>query len=299
MSDSTKTAPSRSPQEERIWAIQELVRIAEFERRAGVDHWHDASLADSMRDLVREAAGMVPEPQSAGRAASVVKQALKQASANRPAITPGSAETGPRKKPARRTWGPPPAAEGRSADWEAELRMVGEEAAGCRQCELCQSRKNVVFGVGHATVPLVFVGEAPGAEEDRQGIPFVGRAGQLLTKIIAAIGLSRDDVYICNVLKCRPPGNRNPAPEEIQSCTPYLDRQLQILRPKAICTLGLFASQYLLETTQSMGRLRGRVHAYKDVPVVPTYHPAALLRNPDLKAMVWEDVQVLRETLDA
>ena len=158
---------------------------------------------------------------------------------------------------------------------------------------------SAVFAAGDASVPLVFVGEAPGADEDRQGFPFVGRAGQLLTKIIEAIGLSRDQVYIANVLKCRPPENRNPLPEEIAQCGPYLTAQLELLRPKVICTLGLFASQYLLETTQPIGKLRGQWFEYRGVPVLPTYHPAALLRNPALKATVWEDVQLLRRRLDS
>jgi DNA polymerase len=156
----------------------------------------------------------------------------------------------------------------------------------------------VAFGTGNARVPLVFVGEAPGADEDAQGIPFVGRAGQLLTKIIAAIGLAREEVYICNILKCRPPQNRNPAPEEIAHCSPYLERQLEILKPKVICSLGLFATQFLLETTAPIGKLRGRVFQYKGIKVLPTYHPAALLRNPALKTTVWEDVQLLRRILD-
>jgi DNA polymerase len=148
-------------------------------------------------------------------------------------------------------------------------------------------------------VPLVFIGEAPGADEDREGYPFVGRAGQLLDKIIRAIGLERDEVYICNVLKCRPPGNRNPAPDEIAKCTPFLEEQLAILRPKVICTLGLFASQYLLQSQLPIGKLRGRILDYRGTPVVPTYHPAALLRNPSLKAAVWDDVQIVRRTLDS
>lgn len=148
-------------------------------------------------------------------------------------------------------------------------------------------------------MPLVFVGEAPGADEDREGYPFVGRAGQLLDKIIRAIGLERDEIYICNVLKCRPPGNRNPEPNEIAKCTPFLEEQLAILNPKVICTLGLFASQYLLQSQLPIGKLRGRLFDYRGTPVVPTYHPAALLRNSSLKPAVWEDVQLVRRTLDS
>jgi DNA polymerase len=175
---------------------------------------------------------------------------------------------------------------------------VGEEAAACVACGLCRTRRTVVFGTGSARVPLVFVGEAPGHDEDVQGIPFVGRAGQLLTRIIEAIEIPREDVYICNVLKCRPPENRNPAPEEIASCRHFLERQLAILRPKVVCTLGLFASQLLLESAAPIGKLRGRLFTQGEWRIFPTYHPAALLRNPSLKATVWEDVQLLRRILD-
>jgi len=147
-------------------------------------------------------------------------------------------------------------------------------------------------------VPLLFIGEAPGADEDAQGEAFVGRAGQLLTKIIAAIGLDRRDVYICNVLKCRPPGNRNPNPEEAAACRPFLERQVEILKPRAICALGLIATQLLLESRAPMGSLRGRIFRYRGIPLLPTYHPAALLRNPNLKRSVWEDMLQLRRILD-
>lgn len=207
----------------------------------------------------------------------------------------GSASGG---KGARPTWGPAPEATGRSEDWKAQLERVDAEAQACTACALCRTRRHVVFGTGSARVPLVFVGEAPGADEDAQGIPFVGRAGQLLTRIIEAIGLKREDVYICNILKCRPPENRNPAPEEIERCSPFLARQLALLRPKVICTLGLFASQTLLQTNAPIGKLRGRLLEYQGIKVLPTYHPAALLRNPNLKAVVWEDVQLLRQVLD-
>ena len=155
-----------------------------------------------------------------------------------------------------------------------------------------------VFGTGGARTPLVFVGEAPGADEDAQGIPFVGRAGQLLTKIIEAIGLTREQVYICNVLKCRPPQNRNPLPEEIASCRHFLESQLELLQPKVICTLGLFAAQLLLDSTMPIGKLRGRLNTEGRWPILPTFHPAYLLRNPSAKATVWEDVQLVRRVLD-
>jgi DNA polymerase len=204
----------------------------------------------------------------------------------------------PRKRAPRPQFGPPPEAEGRAEDWEGELAALTEEARACAKCGLHASRRNVVVNSGSGKVPLVFAGEAPGADEDATGEAFVGRAGQLLTKIIAAIGLDRKDVYICNVLKCRPPGNRNPSAEEIEACSPYLQRQLEILKPRLICTLGLFATQLLLESKAPIGKLRGRIFRYQGIPLIPTYHPAALLRNPTLKRTVWEDMLLVRKILD-
>jgi DNA polymerase len=157
---------------------------------------------------------------------------------------------------------------------------------------------NPVPGEGSSTADLMFVGEAPGETEDQTGRPFVGRAGQLLTRIIEAIGLSRDAVFICNVLKHRPPANRNPAPGEVRACSPYLRRQIELVQPKVIVALGTFAAQTLLDTTISIGKLRGKAHQYHGVPLVVTYHPAALLRNPAWKRLTWEDVQFARRLLD-
>ncbi|MBM3211938.1 uracil-DNA glycosylase [Candidatus Poribacteria bacterium] len=161
----------------------------------------------------------------------------------------------------------------------------------CERCQLCKTRKNVVFGTGDENAKLVFVGEAPGEDEDLQGKPFVGRAGQKLTQIIEAMGLKREQVYITNVLKCRPPGNRNPLPEEIKVCEPFLINQLKLIKPKIICALGTFSAQTLLRTDQRISLLRGRFHTYQGIKVMPTYHPAYLLRNPKFKRDVWEDVQ--------
>jgi DNA polymerase len=154
-----------------------------------------------------------------------------------------------------------------------------------------------VFGVGNPCAELVFVGEAPGAEEDAQGVPFVGAAGQLLTRIIEAMGLRRDDVYIANIIKCRPPANRNPQPDEIASCEPFLIAQLDIIAPKVICALGTFAAQTLLKTKEPISRLRGRWHAYRGIPLMPTFHPAYLLRNPGDKKIVWADVKLVMTKL--
>ena len=180
----------------------------------------------------------------------------------------------------------------------ATMDDILEAVRQCRACSLCNTRTNVVFGTGNENAKLVFVGEAPGADEDQQGKPFVGKAGQKLTQIINAIGLSRDEVYITNVLKCRPPNNRNPLPHEIEACEPYLIAQLGLIKPKVICALGTFAAQTLLRTDQQISKLRGRFHTYQGIRLMPTYHPAYLLRNPKHKRDVWEDVQKVRIEYD-
>jgi uracil-DNA glycosylase len=182
-------------------------------------------------------------------------------------------------------------------DVKSTLPGVREELGDCRRCPLHKTRQNLVFGEGNPQAEVVFVGEAPGADEDRQGRPFVGRAGQLLTKIIEAMGLKREEVYICNILKCRPPGNRNPLPEEILTCEPFLVRQLAAIAPQVICALGTFAAHTLLKNEVPITVLRGRFHDYHGIAVMPTYHPAYLLRNPSAKKQVWEDVQQIMKRL--
>ena len=178
------------------------------------------------------------------------------------------------------------------------LKILAQEVAGCTRChELASTRTQTVFGVGDPQARLVFLGEAPGADEDKQGEPFVGRAGQLLNKILEACKLRREDVYILNILKCRPPGNRNPLPEESQNCRRYLHRQLELIKPEYICCLGSVAAQNLLETTETIGRLRGSVHQFRGVKVVCTYHPAYLLRNPSAKKQTWDDMKLLMREL--
>jgi uracil-DNA glycosylase len=178
---------------------------------------------------------------------------------------------------------------------QAALDEVARKVAACTRCaELVRNRTQTVFGVGNPHARLVFCGEAPGADEDRQGTPFVGRAGQLLTDIIEkGMKLKRSDVYILNILRCRPPGNRNPLPIEAAACREWLDAQLAIIRPGFICCLGAVAAQNLLDTTESIGRLRGRVHDHQGIKVVCTYHPAYLLRNPSAKAACWDDIKLL------
>jgi len=179
------------------------------------------------------------------------------------------------------------------------LIKLRETVVRCTKCsELAATRKSVVFGSGNANAKLVFVGEAPGHDEDIQGLPFVGRAGQLLTKMIESIGLTRQQVFICNVLKCRPPGNRNPLPNEITNCEPYLFEQLDILKPIVICALGTFAAQTLLKTNATISSLRGRFHDYRGAKLICSFHPAYLLRNPNDKRKAWEDLKMIRAELN-
>ena len=179
----------------------------------------------------------------------------------------------------------------------AQLAHLAASIKDCQACRLHESRRQVVFGTGNPAADLVFVGEAPGREEDMQGEPFVGPAGQLLTRIIQAIGLTRQDVYILNVIKCRPPQNRNPLPDEVAACRPIIEKQLACLRPRVICALGTFAAQALLRTDERISRLRGRFHPMGDILVRPTFHPAYLLRNPQDKRKVWEDMQDIQREL--
>ena len=182
-------------------------------------------------------------------------------------------------------------------DLEAIKLDVG---ADCRRCKLCTlGRSQIVFGVGNPRARLMFVGEAPGEDEDRKGEPFVGRAGQLLTKIIEAIGLTREQVYIANVIKCRPPANRNPENDEVASCEPFLFRQIDVIQPRVIVPLGKFAAQCLLKTVDPITRLRGRQFDYRGTVLIPTFHPAYLLRNPSAKREVWEDMKKVRAILQA
>jgi uracil-DNA glycosylase family 4 len=195
--------------------------------------------------------------------------------------------------PRKKASSPPPPSPSSSS-----LKEVREELGDCRRCKLHSTRTNIVFGAGNPKALLVFVGEGPGRDEDLQGKPFVGLAGQLLTKIIQAIQLTREEVYIANIIKCRPPGNRNPEPDEIQACEPFLIKQLEAIRPKLICALGTFAAQTLLKTEERISLLRGRFHQYQGIPLMPTYHPAYLLRNPNFKRDVWEDMKKIKKEYD-
>ena len=209
-----------------------------------------------------------------------------------PAEVPQPLETMPKKAPAK------PTKVTSNSPAEA-LAVVQKKVAACKRCaELASTRTQTVFGAGNPKARLVFLGEAPGADEDRQGVPFVGRAGQLLTDIIEkGMGLKRADVYICNILRCRPPGNRNPLPLEAANCREFLDGQLGIIQPEFICCLGAVAAHNLLDDTTPIGRLRGRFLDYQGIKVLCTYHPAYVLRNPPAKAQVWADIQILMKEM--
>jgi uracil-DNA glycosylase family 4 len=192
----------------------------------------------------------------------------------------------------------PPAAPAAPQD-DSALQAIRAELGECTRCRLHATRKNVVFGQGHPQARVMFVGEAPGADEDEQGLAFVGRAGQLLTDIIEkGMRMSRSDVYIANILKSRPPGNRNPEPDEVLACAPFLDKQIAAIQPKVLIGLGKFAAHWLLKTQEPITKLRGRVGSYNGIPVMPTYHPAYLLRNPTAKKEVWEDVKTVLQMLE-
>jgi len=182
----------------------------------------------------------------------------------------------------------------------AALARLEAAIEGCTRCKLSRGRTSIVFGAGDPGARLVFIGEGPGEEEDRQGKPFVGRAGQLLTKMLESVGIARDEVYICNIVKCRPPGNRNPEHDEIASCAPFLAGQLAAIRPGVICALGSFAAQTLLRTKESISRLRGRPHPYGGAVIIPTFHPAFLLRNPGpaYRRLAYDDLKLIRREYD-
>ncbi len=206
-----------------------------------------------------------------------------------PAVAAASLTAAP-APPVRSTSGP-------TVDNTLELAAVGDAAAACTACKLAAGRHSVVFGSGDPNADLMFIGEGPGAEEDRQGLPFVGRAGELLTRMILAIELQRDQVYIANIVKCRPPNNRDPEPDEVAACRGFLERQIELVRPRVICALGRIAAQTLLGVDTPIGRLRGQWTSVRGVATMITYHPAALLRNPALKRPTWDDLQLVRSRL--
>lgn len=232
--------------------------------------------ADELARLIRTA-----DERMAASASPVVLPETEAASA-RPAA-PAPAEPGRLR-----------VRESSPSDRAAALRQLAQQAMGCTRCRLSEGRNNVVFGDGTVDAEVVVVGEAPGADEDRTGVPFVGRAGRMLDLLLMSVGLPREKVYICNVLKCRPPGNRDPMADEVECCTPYLQRQIELIQPRVLLAVGRFAAQMLVGSDAPLGRLRGTMHEYEGVPVVVTYHPAYLLRSPEQVRKAWDDLQLLR-----
>lgn len=261
--------------------VADLRLFLQQQEEAGVDRWH-------LDEEILSQARAVFAPSMSAAAGEAGQAAADSAPAQPKRAAKARAKAG--------------ASPGSDADASSNAELLAtldrEQVSVCTRCKLHEERNKTVFGVGNPNANVVFVGEAPGRDEDLSGEPFVGMAGQLLTRILSAIGFEREDVYICNVLKCRPPQNRDPQPDEVAQCEPYLLRQLEILQPKVICALGRVAAQTLLQTKQSLTRMRGRVHDYHGIPMMVTYHPAALLRNPNWKRPTWEDVQKLRALHD-
>lgn len=263
-----------------------------------------AAIRDSLRDLLADGVDFVPR--AAGTAARSAAGAAANAPAPRPrAAAPGAQASAPRAAaPAFRPRVAPLAAPTVVGDAaltkQAQLDAIRAEIGDCRRCALCEQRRSVVFGEGNPDARVVFVGEGPGEEEDKSGRPFVGRAGELLTKMIEAVGWRREDVYICNIVKCRPPGNRDPHPLEVATCEPFLVQQLHAIAPAAIVTLGKPAISALIGRPVAITKLRGRWLEWQGVPVMPTYHPAYLLRNytRETRQAVWDDLRAVRERVE-
>lgn len=276
------------------WTARQLAMLREM----GITLWWpgaaprglDARTETEPAEVATAAA--TPAQVAAPRPAPVPAPALTQAPTSRaPVATPAAAPTPVARAPR------PTGVE--TMDWPA----LRETVAGCQACKLCEGRRQTVFGVGNEHAHWMVIGEAPGEQEDREGEPFVGKAGQLLDRMLEAVSLTRAEgspeqqVFIANVLKCRPPGNRNPLPEEVAQCEPYLKRQVELVKPRIILAMGRFAVQSILQTQDPIGRLRGREHSYAGVPVIVTYHPAYLLRSPADKTLAWEDLCLAREVL--
>jgi DNA polymerase len=274
-----------------------------------LDGWTEAELKALLSGSAGSVSGVVPAASASpssdvhvGRAAAPPSPERTRASEARPLerVAVGIAADGP---PGTGEMRQAPDAPARGASAEEivmlpTLDAVRDLALGCPRCRLANSRQHVVFGEGDPAADVMVVGEAPGENEDRTGRPFVGKAGKLLDLLLASVGFEREQVYICNVIKCRPPGNRDPQPDEVEACSPYLLRQVELVKPRAILAVGAFAAKTLLRTETSIGKLRGRAHSYQGVPLIPTYHPAALLRNPAWVRPVWDDLQRLRAALD-
>ena len=244
-----------------------------------------AAIRESLRDLVADGIDFVPRPPRSKAAPAAQPKAAAAVGGFRPRVAPLAA---------------PSHVGDAAAEKQSRLDALRAEIGDCRRCTLCEKRKRVVFGEGHPDARVVFVGEGPGEEEDKSGRPFVGRAGELLTKMIEAVGWRREDVYICNIVKCRPPGNRDPLPLEVSTCEPFLAAQLRAIAPAAIVTLGKPAISALLGRVVAITKMRGRWLEWQGVPVMPTYHPAYLLRNytRETRQAVWDDLRAVRERVE-
>jgi uracil-DNA glycosylase len=281
---------SKPTSDSRTKAARIVVQRLESLQRAGISH---LSKARTKSDASQETPKLKTATAAQGSAvrAPRLKDDLEEALDNKRPAGSGVGQSLFGGAPSERQMIP-------AEDRPAALEIIRQEVAGCTRCsELTGTRTQTVFGVGSPTARICFIGEAPGADEDRLGEPFVGRAGQLLTKMIQACGLKREEVYILNVLKCRPPQNRTPLPDEVSNCRGYLERQLEIIRPEVICCLGAVAAQAVLTTERSIGKLRGTFHEYLGIPVICSYHPAYLLRNPAAKVDAWEDLKTMMRRL--
>lgn len=258
-----------------------LARYLEQRRELGADSLIlPPELMQALASIEAPAEAAVPEPKMSASSSPAAPAPPREAPAPRPPARPrAEPSTGPVVQ-------------------IGSFDQLEATACSCTACRLSETRTQVVFEDGNRSARLVVVGEAPGADEDRIGKPFVGKAGRLLNALLLSVGFPRESVYICNVLKCRPPRNRNPTPEEVSTCRPYLQKQLEFVAPQAILAVGTFPAQTLLETDRSIGRLRGSMYEYQGIPLIPTYHPAALLRNPAWVRPVWEDLQRLRSVID-
>ncbi len=277
--------------------LQELAARLEFYRELGIYDFYRRAVPDGD---VGALASEEPAPEPALRAARVPESRPALAAAPSTTIPAIEENIIPRRitvsdqpVPPLVSFGPVLSAEQRPAALEALRDLIGD----CQRCQLAQGRNKLVFGVGDANAHLMFVGEGPGADEDMQGEPFVGRAGQLLNNMIAAMGLKREQVYIANIVKCRPPQNRKPEPDEARTCLPFLERQIEIVRPRVLVALGATAATYLLGMRGSIGAMRGRIHDYRGIQTVVTYHPAFLLRDPTQKKEAWKDLQMAMAAL--
>jgi len=294
-STNVQLAPPQMSNPEETQRIQRIAlqRLESLQRAGALQIPKAAAIELPAVEPVQEVA--VESPQTAEETTLAAKKSTAGKSASPKTTTSNSQPTTGTSPSAKKV----PAAKRSLAATRKALEVLQQEVAGCTLCtELAEHRTQTVFGVGNPQSRLCFFGEAPGADEDREGEPFVGRAGKLLNDIISkGMGMSREDVYILNVLKCRPPGNRNPAPDEVANCRHFFERQLETIQPEFICCLGAIAAQTLLETTTPVGKLRGQVHDYKGINVVVTYHPAYLLRNPPAKTETWKDVKLLLKAM--